>query len=165
MATLWLTSCYRHMSSGSQSDPVRISSTAPPLHPNMGTSVSRKNKIATEVMLNLWLQNGSPQTSDKHCILHCQLLSSPPAVSMSSMTSESDYAIPPDAYSTDTECSEPEQKLPKTCSAASDNGKSVSQCARPWVYSQGDCLTCDTTKSLLWRLQADMLSLGLSDAF
>uniref|UniRef100_A0A8C4EIV1 Pleckstrin homology domain containing, family H (with MyTH4 domain) member 2 n=1 Tax=Dicentrarchus labrax TaxID=13489 RepID=A0A8C4EIV1_DICLA len=48
------------------------------------------------------------------------------AVSMSSMTSESDYAIPPDAYSTDTECSEPEQKLPKTCSAASDNGKSKS---------------------------------------
>uniref|UniRef100_A0A3Q3WEG2 Uncharacterized protein n=1 Tax=Mola mola TaxID=94237 RepID=A0A3Q3WEG2_MOLML len=45
------------------------------------------------------------------------------AVSMSSMTSESDYAIPPDAYSTDTECSEPEQKLPKTCSVASDNGK------------------------------------------
>ncbi|KAK2922223.1 pleckstrin homology domain-containing family H member 2 isoform X1 [Channa argus] len=46
------------------------------------------------------------------------------AVSMSSMTSESDYAIPPDAYSTDTECSEPEQKLPKTCSSASENGKS-----------------------------------------
>uniref|UniRef100_A0A7N9AUC2 Pleckstrin homology domain containing, family H (with MyTH4 domain) member 2 n=1 Tax=Mastacembelus armatus TaxID=205130 RepID=A0A7N9AUC2_9TELE len=38
--------------------------------------------------------------------------------------SRSDYAIPPDAYSTDTECSEPEQKLPKTCSSASDNGKS-----------------------------------------
>ncbi|MGH0167792.1 UNVERIFIED_CONTAM: hypothetical protein FKN15_052776 [Acipenser sinensis] len=47
-------------------------------------------------------------------------------VSMSSMTSESDYAIPPDAYSTDTECSEPEQKLPKTCSSSSDNGKNVS---------------------------------------
>ncbi|KAM9847591.1 pleckstrin homology domain-containing family H member 2 [Aulostomus maculatus] len=46
------------------------------------------------------------------------------AVSMSSMTSESDYAIPPDAYSTDTECSEPEQKLPKTCSSATDNSKS-----------------------------------------
>ncbi|KAG7511976.1 pleckstrin-likey domain-containing family H member 2 [Solea senegalensis] len=46
------------------------------------------------------------------------------AVSMSSMTSESDYAIPPDAYSTDTECFEPEHKLPKTCSATSDNGKS-----------------------------------------
>ncbi|XP_029031270.1 pleckstrin homology domain-containing family H member 2 [Betta splendens] len=46
------------------------------------------------------------------------------AVSMSSVTSESDYAIPPDAYSTDTECSEPEQKLPKTCSSLSVNGKS-----------------------------------------
>ncbi|KAJ8418449.1 hypothetical protein AAFF_G00141580 [Aldrovandia affinis] len=45
------------------------------------------------------------------------------AVSMTSMTSECDYAIPPDAYSTDTECSEPEQKLPKTCSSTSDNGK------------------------------------------
>uniref|UniRef100_A0A673G1C2 Pleckstrin homology domain-containing family H member 2-like n=1 Tax=Sinocyclocheilus rhinocerous TaxID=307959 RepID=A0A673G1C2_9TELE len=48
------------------------------------------------------------------------------AVSLSSMTSESDYAIPPDAYSTDTECSEPENKLPKTCSSSSDNGKSES---------------------------------------
>lgn len=45
---------------------------------------------------------------------------------MSSMTSESDYAIPPDAYSTDTENFEPEHKLPKTCSGASDNGKTVS---------------------------------------
>uniref|UniRef100_A0AAR2KVQ1 Pleckstrin homology domain containing, family H (with MyTH4 domain) member 2 n=1 Tax=Pygocentrus nattereri TaxID=42514 RepID=A0AAR2KVQ1_PYGNA len=46
------------------------------------------------------------------------------AVSLSSMASESDYAIPPDAYSTDTECSEPENKLPKTCSCSSDSGKS-----------------------------------------
>uniref|UniRef100_A0AAV2JN81 PH domain-containing protein n=1 Tax=Knipowitschia caucasica TaxID=637954 RepID=A0AAV2JN81_KNICA len=45
------------------------------------------------------------------------------AVSMSSVASDSDYAIPPDAYSTDTECSEPEQKLPKTCSSSSENGK------------------------------------------
>uniref|UniRef100_A0A8C6UY96 Pleckstrin homology domain containing, family H (with MyTH4 domain) member 2 n=1 Tax=Neogobius melanostomus TaxID=47308 RepID=A0A8C6UY96_9GOBI len=35
------------------------------------------------------------------------------AVSMSSVTSESDYAIPPDAYCTDTECSEPEQNYQK----------------------------------------------------
>uniref|UniRef100_A0AAY4DCV7 Uncharacterized protein n=1 Tax=Denticeps clupeoides TaxID=299321 RepID=A0AAY4DCV7_9TELE len=42
------------------------------------------------------------------------------AVSMSSITSESDYAIPPDAYLTDTECSEPEHKLPKTCCSSSD---------------------------------------------
>ncbi|XP_030627827.1 pleckstrin homology domain-containing family H member 2 isoform X2 [Chanos chanos] len=45
-------------------------------------------------------------------------------VSLSSMASESDYAIPPDAYSTDTECSEPENKLPKTSSSSSDSGKS-----------------------------------------
>uniref|UniRef100_A0A8C0LTG8 Pleckstrin homology, MyTH4 and FERM domain containing H2 n=1 Tax=Canis lupus dingo TaxID=286419 RepID=A0A8C0LTG8_CANLU len=46
-----------------------------------------------------------------------------PRVSLSSVASESDYAIPPDAYSTDTEYSQPEQKLPKTCSSSSDNGK------------------------------------------
>ncbi|XP_058238898.1 pleckstrin homology domain-containing family H member 2 isoform X1 [Hemibagrus wyckioides] len=46
------------------------------------------------------------------------------AVSLSSMASESDYAIPPDAYSTDTEYSEPENKLQKTCSSTSDSGKS-----------------------------------------
>ncbi|XP_059799446.1 pleckstrin homology domain-containing family H member 2 isoform X3 [Balaenoptera ricei] len=44
-------------------------------------------------------------------------------VSLSSVASESDYALPPDAYSTDLECSQPEQKLPKTCSSSSDNGK------------------------------------------
>ncbi|XP_053781394.1 pleckstrin homology domain-containing family H member 2 isoform X2 [Desmodus rotundus] len=44
-------------------------------------------------------------------------------VSLSSVASEGDYAIPPDAYSTDTEYSQPEQKLPKTCSSSSDNGK------------------------------------------
>ncbi|KAM8947352.1 pleckstrin homology domain-containing family H member 2 isoform 2-T2 [Pelodytes ibericus] len=44
-------------------------------------------------------------------------------ISFSSMTSDSDYAIPPDAYSIDSEFSEPEQKLPKTCSSSTDNGK------------------------------------------
>ncbi|XP_028845370.1 pleckstrin homology domain-containing family H member 2 isoform X2 [Denticeps clupeoides] len=53
---------------------------------------------------------GSPQTLKR-------------AVSMSSITSESDYAIPPDAYLTDTECSEPEHKLPKTCCSSSDGAK------------------------------------------
>lgn len=47
-------------------------------------------------------------------------------VSLSSVTSDSDYAIPPDAYSVDTDYSEPEQKLPKTSSSSSDNGKNVS---------------------------------------
>uniref|UniRef100_A0A2K6LJH1 Pleckstrin homology, MyTH4 and FERM domain containing H2 n=1 Tax=Rhinopithecus bieti TaxID=61621 RepID=A0A2K6LJH1_RHIBE len=45
-------------------------------------------------------------------------------VSVSSVASESDYAIPPDAYSTDTEYSQPEQKLPKTCSSSRTTGKS-----------------------------------------
>lgn len=56
------------------------------------------------------------------------------------MTSEGDYAIPPDAYSTDTDYSEPEQKLPKTCSSSSDNGKNVSTDNRfiyPWVPNEG----------------------------
>ncbi|XP_040593629.1 pleckstrin homology domain-containing family H member 2 isoform X2 [Mesocricetus auratus] len=44
-------------------------------------------------------------------------------VSVSSMASESDYAIPPDAYCADSECLQPEQKLPKTCSSSSENGK------------------------------------------
>nr|XP_023422058.1 pleckstrin homology domain-containing family H member 2 [Cavia porcellus] len=44
-------------------------------------------------------------------------------VSLTSVASENDYAIPPDAYSTDTECAQPEQKLPKTCSSSSENGK------------------------------------------
>uniref|UniRef100_A0A673VXW6 Pleckstrin homology, MyTH4 and FERM domain containing H2 n=1 Tax=Salmo trutta TaxID=8032 RepID=A0A673VXW6_SALTR len=59
-----------------------------------------------------------------HVLMTVCVVPACPAVSMSSMTSESDYAIPPDAYSTDTECSEPEQKLPKTCSSTLDNGKS-----------------------------------------
>lgn len=46
-------------------------------------------------------------------------------MSLSSVASESDYAIPPDAYSTDLEYSQPEQKLLKTCSSSSDNGKNV----------------------------------------
>ncbi|MBN3294204.1 PKHH2 protein, partial [Polypterus senegalus] len=44
-------------------------------------------------------------------------------VSVSSMNSENDYAIPPDAYFTDTDCSEPEQKLPKTSLCVGDNSK------------------------------------------
>ncbi|KAJ7422083.1 pleckstrin like proteiny, MyTH4 and FERM domain containing H2 [Willisornis vidua] len=51
--------------------------------------------------------------------------------SLSSVTSESDYAIPPDAYSVDTDCSEPEQKLPKTLSSSSDNGKNSDVIRKP----------------------------------
>ena len=51
-------------------------------------------------------------------------------MSLSSVASESDYAIPPDAYSTDLEYSQPEQKLLKTCSSSSDNGKNVNTDSR-----------------------------------
>ncbi|KAJ7422042.1 Pleckstrin like proteiny domain-containing family H member 2 [Pitangus sulphuratus] len=51
--------------------------------------------------------------------------------SLSSVTSESDYAIPPDAYSVDTDYSEPEQKLPKTSSSSSDNGKNSDVIRKP----------------------------------
>uniref|UniRef100_A0A8C2B7K4 Pleckstrin homology domain containing, family H (with MyTH4 domain) member 1 n=1 Tax=Cyprinus carpio TaxID=7962 RepID=A0A8C2B7K4_CYPCA len=40
----------------------------------------------------------------------------PAGVSMSSISSESDYAIPPDAYSLDSDCSEPEHKVQRTSS-------------------------------------------------
>ncbi|XP_062973619.1 pleckstrin homology domain-containing family H member 1 isoform X2 [Elgaria multicarinata webbii] len=43
-------------------------------------------------------------------------------VSMSSLSSESDYAIPPDAYSLDEDYSEPEHKLQRTSSYSTDGG-------------------------------------------
>ncbi|XP_068802319.1 pleckstrin homology domain-containing family H member 1 isoform X2 [Struthio camelus] len=43
-------------------------------------------------------------------------------VSMSSLSSESDYAIPPDAYSLEGDYSEPEHKLQRTSSYSTDGG-------------------------------------------
>ncbi|XP_048831202.1 pleckstrin homology domain-containing family H member 1 [Brienomyrus brachyistius] len=43
-------------------------------------------------------------------------------VSVSSVSSESDYAIPPDAYSLDSDYSEPEHKLQRTSSYSCENG-------------------------------------------
>ncbi|NXB72883.1 PKHH1 protein, partial [Donacobius atricapilla] len=43
-------------------------------------------------------------------------------VSVSSLSSESDYAIPPDAYSVDGDYSEPEHKLQRTSSYSTDGG-------------------------------------------
>uniref|UniRef100_H9GAG7 Pleckstrin homology, MyTH4 and FERM domain containing H1 n=1 Tax=Anolis carolinensis TaxID=28377 RepID=H9GAG7_ANOCA len=44
-------------------------------------------------------------------------------VSMSSISSESDYAIPPDAYSLEEDYSEPEHKLQRTSSYSTDGGE------------------------------------------
>lgn len=43
-------------------------------------------------------------------------------ISVSSLSSESDYAIPPDAYSLDGDYSEPEHKLQRTSSYSTDGG-------------------------------------------
>ena len=49
---------YEMVSSGSHSDPVRISSTAPPSHPNTAYS---DTEMATAAMPNSRLQNGRPK--------------------------------------------------------------------------------------------------------
>lgn len=45
---------------------------------------------------------------------------------MSSISSESDYAIPPDAYSLDSDYSEPEQKVQRTSSYSCESVGPVS---------------------------------------
>lgn len=64
-----------------------------------------------------------PQTRGSLVVKHgTQALNPPswPGVSMSSLSSEGDYAIPPDACSLDSGCSEPEHKLQRTSSYSTD---------------------------------------------
>lgn len=58
---------------------------------------------------------------------------------MSSLSSESDYAIPPDAYSLDGDYSEPEHKLQRTSSYSTDGGICTVSLATSVVrgYKQG----------------------------
>ncbi|XP_016148296.1 pleckstrin homology domain-containing family H member 1-like [Sinocyclocheilus grahami] len=65
--------------------------------------------------------SGSEDDSSSLASLHTSTLvpdkkGSTPGVSMSSISSESDYAIPPDAYSLESDCSEPEHKVQRTSS-------------------------------------------------
>ena len=46
---------------------------------------------------------------------------------MSSISSESDYAIPPDAYSLDSDYSEPEHKVQRTSSYSCESTGPVSE--------------------------------------
>lgn len=101
--------------------------------------------------INITMIKNLEMTVFIHCDVNYMLSCFCPAVSMSSMTSESDYAIPPDAYSTDTECSEPEQKLPRTCSTASDNGKTVSPHEDALMCSVGGCSAWCVPKTYLTR--------------
>uniref|UniRef100_A0A8C1ZYG8 Pleckstrin homology domain containing, family H (with MyTH4 domain) member 2 n=1 Tax=Cyprinus carpio TaxID=7962 RepID=A0A8C1ZYG8_CYPCA len=90
----------------------------PPLH-RLPSWVSHATNSTTNLNLSFCFMCPTPSPQSLNVLFFS-------AVSLSSMTSESDYAIPPDAYSTDTECSEPENKLPKTCSSSTDNGKTES---------------------------------------
>lgn len=59
---------------------------------------------------------------------------------MSSVSSESDYAIPPDACSVDSDYSEPEHKLLRTCSvysAESNSNVSGAQTPRSQAPNRG----------------------------
>uniref|UniRef100_A0A8B9S3V6 Pleckstrin homology, MyTH4 and FERM domain containing H1 n=1 Tax=Apteryx owenii TaxID=8824 RepID=A0A8B9S3V6_APTOW len=66
-------------------------------------------------------------------------------VSMSSLSSESDYAIPPDAYSLDGDYSEPEHKLQRTSSCSTDGGI----CTEP-VEKSGYLLKMDSQVKM-WK--------------
>uniref|UniRef100_A0A8C4SX41 Pleckstrin homology, MyTH4 and FERM domain containing H2 n=1 Tax=Erpetoichthys calabaricus TaxID=27687 RepID=A0A8C4SX41_ERPCA len=83
-------------------------------------------------------------------------------VSVSSMNSENDYAIPPDAYFTDTDCSEPEQKLPKT-SFEIGNGQNLKSWKRRWFVLKGGELLyykspSDVTKKPQGQIELNALS-------
>uniref|UniRef100_A0A8B9LL37 Pleckstrin homology domain containing, family H (with MyTH4 domain) member 2 n=1 Tax=Astyanax mexicanus TaxID=7994 RepID=A0A8B9LL37_ASTMX len=78
-------------------------------------------------------------------------------VSLSSMASESDYAIPPDAYSTDTDCSEPENKLPKTCSSSTDDVTWKKTWKRRWfVLKDGELLYYKSPSDVIRKPQGQI---------
>lgn len=54
---------------------------------------------------------------------------------MSSISSESDYAIPPDAYSLDSDYSEPEHKVQRTSSYSCESTGPVSGVLLPTSHS------------------------------
>ncbi|KAK3554792.1 hypothetical protein QTP70_033487, partial [Hemibagrus guttatus] len=87
------------------------------------SSTSEEEEGSEECHSNSGEEESSLHASSSNCA-KSQESSLRRAVSLSSMASESDYAIPPDAYSTDTEYSEPENKLQKSCSSSSGSGKS-----------------------------------------
>lgn len=74
----------------------------------------------------------------KNCtVLMYVLFSLPLGVSMSSISSESDYAIPPDAYSLDSDYSEPEHKVQRTSSYSCESLGPVSVAVLRWgSYTQ-----------------------------
>ncbi|KAL4656153.1 pleckstrin homology domain-containing family H member 1-like isoform X2 [Arapaima gigas] len=93
-------------------------------------------------------------------------------VSMSSVSSESDYAIPPDAYSLDGDYSEPEHKVQRTSSYSCESaapelleksgyllkmGSRVKAWKRRWfVLKNGEMLYYKSPSDVIWKPQGQM---------
>ncbi|XP_067224134.1 pleckstrin homology domain-containing family H member 1 [Chanodichthys erythropterus] len=93
-------------------------------------------------------------------------------VSMSSISSESDYAIPPDAYSLDSDCSEPEHKVQRTSSYSCESvgqetlektgyllkmGSQVKAWKRRWfILRNGEILYYKTPSDVIRKPQGQM---------
>uniref|UniRef100_A0A673H323 Pleckstrin homology domain-containing family H member 1-like n=1 Tax=Sinocyclocheilus rhinocerous TaxID=307959 RepID=A0A673H323_9TELE len=93
-------------------------------------------------------------------------------VSMSSISSESDYAIPPDAYSLDSDCSEPEHKVQRTSSYSCESvgpetlektgyllkmGSQVKAWKRRWfILRNGEILYYKSPSDLIRKPQGQM---------
>uniref|UniRef100_A0A673H253 Pleckstrin homology domain-containing family H member 1-like n=1 Tax=Sinocyclocheilus rhinocerous TaxID=307959 RepID=A0A673H253_9TELE len=96
----------------------------------------------------------------------------PAGVSMSSISSESDYAIPPDAYSLDSDCSEPEHKVQRTSSYSCESvgpetlektgyllkmGSQVKAWKRRWfILRNGEILYYKSPSDLIRKPQGQM---------
>uniref|UniRef100_A0A8C9SIV6 Pleckstrin homology domain containing, family H (with MyTH4 domain) member 1 n=1 Tax=Scleropages formosus TaxID=113540 RepID=A0A8C9SIV6_SCLFO len=89
-------------------------------------------------------------------------------VSMSSVSSESDYAIPPDAYSLDDDYSEPEHKVQRTSSYSCESpleksgyllkmGSRVKAWKRRWfVLKNSEMLYYKSPSDVIWKPQGQM---------
>uniref|UniRef100_A0A671L9K5 Pleckstrin homology domain-containing family H member 1-like n=1 Tax=Sinocyclocheilus anshuiensis TaxID=1608454 RepID=A0A671L9K5_9TELE len=90
-------------------------------------------------------------------------------VSMSSISSESDYAIPPDAYSLDSDCSEPEHKVQRTSSYSCESetlektgyllkmGSQVKAWKRRWfILRNGEILYYKSPSDVIRKPQGQM---------
>lgn len=77
------------------------------------------------------LREKSNKLYEEYCMNLCMSLHFFQGVSMSSISSESDYAIPPDAYSLDSDYSEPEHKVQRTSSYSCESTGPVSGVLRP----------------------------------
>lgn len=83
---------------------------------------------------------------------------------MSSLSSESDYAIPPDAYSLDGDYSEPEHKLQRTSSYSTDGGICTVSLAASWLWRDANRALALKVKTCNYNILSYLLQTdGLTD--